>query len=437
MLKNYTCTSLLSFFVSIKIDFKAKMEQKIAIIGAGVSGLVAAINLEKAGFKPTIYDSSDRVGGRVKTDYREDFQYDHGFQVLLKKYPAAQKYLNYELLDLHSFLPGSCIFLNNIKYTIGDPSRNISLMLPTMIAKIGSISDKLKILKLSNSLKKKTFDDIFLAPEQSTLSYLKEKGFSDKIITTFFKPFFTGIFLEDQLETSSRKFEFVYKMFAEGDAAIPKKGIQAIANQLAAQLKNTQFEFNTTINEINTNELILENGKKVSIDYAIIATEAATLISNLKNQESTWKSVENLYFEVENNVIKKSLIGLIADEDALINNIYYLPKKTSQNYMLSVSVVKKHALNQGELTKRVEDELLRYCGIRPIKCKKYFKIKKALPVMHSVNYMMPPSETQLKDRIFLAGDQLSNGSLNAAMLNGESAARAVIAKIKDGFINVN
>ena len=50
---------------------------------------------------------------------------------------------------------------------------------------------------------------------------------------------------------------------------------------------------------------------------------------------------------------------------------------------------------------------------------------------------MPPSETQLKDRIFLAGDQLSNGSLNAAMLNGESAARAVIAKIKDGFINVN
>ncbi|GGE14666.1 protoporphyrinogen/coproporphyrinogen oxidase [Psychroflexus salis] len=413
------------------------MKEKIIIIGAGVSGLVAAINLEKAGFNSVILDQSDRVGGRVKTDYREGYQFDHGFQVLLTQYPAAKKYLNYNLLDLVEFDPGSCIFYHQKKYYIGDPSRKLSLLFPTLLAKIGNVADKLKILKLSKALKKKSFDDIFLAPETTTLVYLKEKGFSDEVIKKFFKPFFTGIFLESELTTSSRKFEFVYKMFAEGSAAIPKKGIQAIPNQLAAQLKNTELEFNTSVEHIKANELVLTNGKTLAFDYCIIAAEAWPIIANLKNQESAWKSVENLYFKVKEKVIKKPLIGLIADEAALVNNIHYQPIKKSDNYLLSVSVIKQHNLSKDELINRVEEDLAIYCDIKVDSFVKYFKIKKALPVMHTVNYMMPPSETQLKDRIFLAGDQLSNGSLNAAMLNGESAARAVIAKIKNGFINVN
>jgi predicted NAD/FAD-dependent oxidoreductase len=56
--------------------------------------------------------------------------------------------------------------------------------------------------------------------------------------------------------------------------------------------------------------------------------------------------------------------------------------------------------------------------------------------MQTVSYMLPKSETQLKDQIFLAGDHLANGSINAAMLNGESAAQAVISKIKNGIINL-
>jgi protoporphyrinogen oxidase len=356
----------------------------------------------------------------------------------LKQYPAAQKYLDFNLLDLQEFYPGSCIFFKQNKYTIGDPSRKLALLFPTLFAKIGSISDKWKVLQLSNSVKKKSFDDIFLAPEQTTLSFLKNKGFSNEMIQKFFKPFFTGIFLEENLSTSSRKFEFVYKMFAEGNAGIPKKGIQAIPNQLAAQLKHTQFEFNTRVNDVVNQELHLENGKKINFDYAIIAAEALPIISNLKNQKSKWKSVENMYFEVKNKVIDKPLIGLIADEDALINNIYYQNRTKSEgNYVLSVSVIKPHQLSKDKLINQVEKELKEYCNIECANFLRYYKIKQALPIMHTVNYMMPPSETQLKDRVFLAGDQLSNGSLNAAMLNGESAARAVIAKIQNGLINVN
>jgi len=53
---------------------------------AGISGLITALELEQAGFSPTIIEASSGVGGRVKTDVVDGFQLDHGFQVLLNAY---------------------------------------------------------------------------------------------------------------------------------------------------------------------------------------------------------------------------------------------------------------------------------------------------------------------------------------------------------------
>lgn len=193
-----------------------KEDYKIHIIGAGISGLVAAKVLENHGYSPILMESTDRVGGRVKTDLVDGYQLDHGFQVLLTAYPAAQQYLNLEALELQNFLPGATIFLDDKKKTIGDPLRNISLLIPTMFSGIGTFSDKVKILKLNRLLKKTTVSEIFAKAEKTTLQYLIDFGFSEEIIAQFFTPFFSGIFLEPELATSSRMFEFVYKMFGEG-----------------------------------------------------------------------------------------------------------------------------------------------------------------------------------------------------------------------------
>ena len=186
-----------------------KQDYKIHIIGAGVSGLVAARVLEDNGYNPVILEATDRVGGRVKTDTKEGYPLDHGFQVLLTAYPAAQKYLNLDALELQKFIPGAVIFNNGKKKTIGDPLRNISLLIPTLFSGIGTFSDKLIILKLNRLLKKTTLSEIFVKAEKTTLQYLRNFGFSEEIINQFFKPFFGGIFLEPELETSSRMFEFV------------------------------------------------------------------------------------------------------------------------------------------------------------------------------------------------------------------------------------
>lgn len=89
-----------------------KQDYKIHIVGAGISGLIAATVLEQNGFSPIIIEATDRVGGRVKTDKINGYQLDQGFQVLLTAYPAAQKYLEYKSLELQHFLPGASIFKN-------------------------------------------------------------------------------------------------------------------------------------------------------------------------------------------------------------------------------------------------------------------------------------------------------------------------------------
>ena len=50
---------------------------KVVIVGAGVSGLIAAQHLEAAGLHPVIIEATDRVGGRVKTDLIDGFACDH------------------------------------------------------------------------------------------------------------------------------------------------------------------------------------------------------------------------------------------------------------------------------------------------------------------------------------------------------------------------
>ncbi len=406
-----------------------KKEYKIHIIGAGVSGLIAAQVLENHGYFPVIIESSDRVGGRVKTDVVNDYQLDRGFQVLLTAYPAAKKYLNYEALELQHFLPGATIFNNGKQSTLGDPLRNPSLLLPTLFSGIGTFADKFKILKLNVQLKELSVTEIFEKPETTTLQYLQEYGFSTDIIANFFMPFFSGIFLEPHLETSSRMFEFVYKMFGEGDAALPKSGIEAIPLQLKSNLKQTTFLFNTKVLSVKEHAIILADSTSLQSDFTIIATEASQMISNLKNQQLEWKSCETLYFETSSRKIDKPIIGLISDENALINNIFYHNSigttTKGKNELLSVTVVKKHSLTDVELQNRVATELELHCNISDVKFLKQYSISKALPKLTDLQYVMSPSETRLTNSIFLAGDVQLNSSLNAAILAGERAAVGV------------
>ena len=412
----------------------SKNSIKVHIIGGGISGLVAAHVFENHGLSPVIIDANDRVGGRVKTDIVKGFQLDRGFQVLLSSYSAAKKYLDYKSLDLQTLKAGSCVFVGGKQCFFGDPLRDSSLFIPTLLSPLGTLGDKLKIAKLNFHLQKKPIDKIFEDREITTKEYLTAKGFSKKIIKNFLTPFFSGIFLESELYTSSRMFEFVFKMFGKGLALLPKGGIEEISKQLKNKLKKTKILFNTLVSNVKNKEITLSYGKKIKTDFTIIATEPTNLVEGLKNQKVDWKYCQNLYFTCSRRVFKKAFIGLVANPESLINNVFYptsIPTNNKgENELISVTVVKDHSLPDEKLIERVKNELKKECKIESVGFLKLYSVPKALPQLNNLQYDVSPSETKVKDGVFLAGDVLLNGSLNAAILAGEKAAMGVLEAIE-------
>ena len=411
---------------------------KVHIIGGGISGLVAAQVLENHGLSPVIIDANDRVGGRLKTDVVKGFQLDRGFQVLLSSYSAAKKYLDYESLNLQKLKAGSCVFVGGKQWFFGDPLRDMSLFMPTLFSPLGTLSDKLKIAKLNFHLQGKTIDKIFEDREITTKEYLTAKGFSKNIIKSFFTPFFSGIFLESELNTSSRMFEFIFKMFGEGLALLPKGGIEDISIHLKNKLQKTEIHNNTLVSNVKDKEITMSDGKKIKTSYTIIATEPTNLVEGLKGQKVSWKSCQNLYFTCSKRVYEKAFIGLVSNQECLINNIFYptsIPaSKKGKDELISVTVVKDHGLPEEELIERIQNELKEECKIEDVTFLKLYNIPQALPKLNNLKYDISPTETKLKDGVFLAGDVLLNGSLNAAILAGEKAAMGVLEAAKKNII---
>ncbi|MEL6823350.1 MAG: FAD-dependent oxidoreductase, partial [Calditrichota bacterium] len=245
----------------------------VIIIGGGLAGLCCAKKLHDNNISFQILEASDRVGGRVRTDEVGGFLLDRGFQVLLTAYPESRSVLDYKELELKSFYPGSLVRSKGRFIKIADPFRNPLDGLKTLFADIGSIGDKLRIAKLRQQVMNTSLKDIFQRPEVTTEQYLKNFGFSDTIIERFFRPFFGGVYLESELYSSSRMFEFIFRMFSQGDTAIPAGGMEAIPKQLAAGLPMNSIRTNTRVVNISEGSIQLESGESIPAERIVIATD--------------------------------------------------------------------------------------------------------------------------------------------------------------------
>ena len=97
--------------------------------------------------------------------------------------------------------------------------------------------------------------------------------------------------------------------------------------------------------------------------------------------------------------------------------------------LLCITVIDNHGLKGDELTQKVKSELKEHFNIDVLRWIKTYEIPKALPDLKEIKYTLTATESRYSEKIFLAGDTLVNGSLNAAMLSGEHVALEVIKTI--------
>ncbi len=408
------------------------MEKPIIIIGAGVAGLTAAIEAERAGYSPLILEGSDRIGGRVKTDQVDGFLLDHGFQVLLTAYREVERYLDIEALNLQRFAPGAIIFDGKRSFRISDPLRNPGTFPRMAFSPVGTLRDKWLIWKLTRELERQSRESLFAENRQTTIDFLRSYGFSNRIIERFFRPFFGGIFLENELRTAAAMFRFVFKMFGEGYAAIPAAGMEAIPEQLKSQLQQTQIRFNSPIENIEKQEVILKGGERLPFSRLILATDPSGLIARLQGQEQSYVHTSNLYFSADHSPLSEPAIALVADPASPVNNWCVLTDVTpsygpSGKALISVTLKDRPAKADVPAPSAIASELQRLTkqpGLKLTFLARY-DIPRALPEISDLRYDLPPSQARLTNNIFLAGDYLLNASLDAAMRSGRNAVLAM------------
>lgn len=410
------------------------MQYDVIVVGAGLSGLTAALELHRAGKKVLVLEANSQIGGRVATDKIEGYVLDRGFQVLLTAYPETKKYLDYNALGLAHYGAGAMVLDDGHKHIIADPLRHPSHSLRTMLTPVGTLPDKLKIFWLKQSLKDIPVNELFNRREIPTIDKLKELGFSDRIIRQFFRPFFGGIFLENRLDTSSRMFEFIFKMFNEGWAALPRGGMQEIPRQLSSKLPPETIRLNQPVKFVEHNQVHLVNGEMLSAHRVLLATEACGLVYDyLPKIKSAYLSTTTTYFWTDKCPVKGKWIMLNTDPEAYVNNLS-VPSEINRSYapegkyLISVSSNRNAKEDSETIANKIRQELKPYFGekVQHWHHLKTYRIQYALPDQKHVQCQISAGSLKIKEGIYMCGDFLLNGSIDGAMRSGALAANTIL-----------
>jgi len=408
------------------------------VVGGGLAGLACARALVQAGLRVRLLEACDEVGGRVRSDELAGFTLDRGFQVLLTAYPNCQELLDMPALRLGRFDPGALVQLpDNKVWRVSDPLRQPRHLLTTALAPIGTLGDKLRILRLRARLKGKVPPRTEDWTAVSADSWLRACGFSEKIIARFFRPFFTGIFLEDQLATSAWMLGYTYHYFTRGFAALPSGGMRAIPRQLAAGLPRGVVQTGCQVEKLDSTSVTLTDGTSLYARAVVAAVDGDTARQWFPQLPSrAWQAAGCYYFSANTSPLAGTRsIWLNATGRGQISQVA-VPSDIAADYapdgrsLISIGVVGADAAASDPEQIRAEAATYFGPGVRDWEFLTSYSIRKALPVATPAALAALALRPTLIEGIHLCGDHLNVGSIDAALASGLAAARTVVKSLQ-------
>lgn len=413
------------------------MNLPVLIVGGGLAGLACAHRLHEERLPVLVLESSDAVGGRVRSDEERGFLLDRGFQVYLSAYPEAGRLLDLQSLKLRRFESGALVFKDGSFRRMMDVFRSPRHALSTAMQPIGTIMDKLRVGLLRMRLAGTAIKSIASDEDRTTEDYLQRRGFSSSMIDGFFRPFYGGIFLERDLRTSSRMFEFTFKMFATGHATLPAKGMQEIPRQLAGRLPHGAVRLNSPVRSVEARGVTLESGERLEASAVVVATDAETageLVPALEDDRPGWRSTVCLYYAAPRSPLNEAIIALNGESRGLVNNVC-VPSDVSPDYapqgkaLVCVSLLGLH--NADDLEACVSRELEVWFGeqVREWELLRTYRIRRALPEQPPARSGGASPAFQVHDGVHVCGDRHTSTSIEGALISGMRAAESVSRKL--------
>ncbi|HEV2639432.1 MAG TPA: NAD(P)/FAD-dependent oxidoreductase [Actinocrinis sp.] len=412
---------------------KAGRDTDVLIIGAGMAGLVCALDLVEAGFAVQVLEAGDAPGGRMRTDAHDGFLLDRGFQVFNTGYPQVRRRIDTAALDLRPFTPGFLLDQPGGRVPVANPLRAPRVAARLRPGALGSARDLAAFAAFSARYALTPPRTIKRGPDLPARQVLAKAGMSARFIDEVLRPFFAGVFLEDGLDTSGHMFQLVWRSMMLGRIALPATGIGAVPAQLARRLPAGVLRLESPVKALTDDGVVLADGGELAARTVVVATDgpdAAALLPQLPVPQM--RAVTTYYHATPYPPLDEPILVVDSTMRVLntvvISNVCpgYAPVGLA---LVSTSVLAAESAPDEADVRRDLAEIYR-TDTANWRLVKEYRINRALPAMPAP---WPLSRTtRVAPGRYACGDHRATGSVQGAMASGARAAREVRADLGRG-----
>ncbi|CAM5351071.1 FAD-dependent oxidoreductase OS=Streptomyces tendae OX=1932 GN=GUR47_03470 PE=4 SV=1 [Streptomyces tendae] len=400
------------------------------VVGAGLAGLACALDLCRAGRRVALLEASDGVGGRMRTDRRDGFLLDRGFQVFNTSYPQVKRRLALRSLRLRPFTAGVLAHTPAGLVRLADPTREPRAAGTLLPGRALSARDLAALAALTVRDGLLPAAAVRRRPDGSTSAALSRAGLSDAAISGILRPFLSGVFLEDRLETSARFFHLVWRSMVRGTLCLPADGIGAVPAQLADGLPGGVLRLGTPVAAITDTGVLLGDGTEVPARAVVVATDpaaAARLLPDLTVPDT--RTVTTYHHAADRSPMAEPT--LIVDSTGAVLNTCVISEVAPSYAPPGTALVSTSVLGT-DPPGRAQAVLRRLAELYGTDTSDWRQVA-ACTVEGALPAMPPPwplsRTTRLGPGRHVCGDHRATGSVQGALASGTRAAREVMADL--------
>jgi phytoene dehydrogenase-like protein len=403
----------------------------VVVVGGGLAGLAAAVQLHRAGLATVVCEAGEDVGGRVRTDRTDGFLLDRGFQVVLPAYPELSRQVDLKALRLRPFQRGLLATTDTERTWLAAPWHGAAAAAGAAGFLLGHPRDSLALAALS-------LRDVLVPgpaisranPAATTLTELRTRV-SEATITGVLRPFLAGVFLDPSLGTSARLFHLIWRCFLRGGAALPEGGMRMLPRLLASGLPAGTVRTGTQVTEVVDSGVRTSAGEHIEARAVIIATDgtaAATLAPGLT--PPAWHPVTTFYYRLPTSPLGAPVLVIDGQGELLLNATVLsdvAPGYAPPGAALVAASVPGRA--DPDLEPEVRTRLARMydTSTRDWELLQTYAIPRALPVLPAGQSLARP--VRLGPGRYVCGDHRDTPSIQGALVSGRRAAQAVLADL--------
>lgn len=387
------------------------MSSPVVVIGAGLAGLSAALQIQKADREVIVLEAAERAGGRVQSDSIDGFTCDRGFQLINAKYPELVALNVLGELDFRFADRAINVAIDNKLHRLGDPRR---YPFTAFDQATGSILEKLSLVKA-----------LIGKPEanQSIDEYLIRAGLG-KTLDRVLKPFLRGVYLTDLSSVLAPAGLEIIKTFIGGKPGLPRDGVGALSVALANRVSDLRL--GVAVNSIKAGKVLTTAGE-IAANKIIVATDSTTAAQLLDLTSVTKLAACTTWYHSAPTtpVSHGQLIVDGQNRGAVINTLVI------SNFIPEYAPVGRNLISSTTDLGVTESEVRRHlatmynCDNRDWELVAKYEIPAALPI--GAMAINQPIQTLVREGIYLAGDGQVSPSQNGALKSGRLAALAVLA----------